>query len=63
MNISHPNILQLLAVEVKPQDNKFSMIAEMMKNGNINSYIRKQAADRLRLVRPLVFTTGLKSLI
>jgi len=63
MNISHPNILQLLAIEVKPQFNTFSMIAEMMSNGNITSYIRVNKANRLRLVRPLVLTVEQRSLI
>jgi len=63
MNISHPNILKLLAVEVKPQANKFSMISEMMTNGNVTNYIRVNKANRLRLVRPLILTAERKSLI
>jgi len=65
MNISHPNILKLLAVEVKPQASnlKLSMIAAMMTNGNITEYIRINKANRLRLVRPSVLTVGRKSLI
>jgi len=63
MNISHPNILKLLAVEVKPRARKFSMIAEMMTNGNITEYICVNKANRLRLVRPLVLTAQRKSLI
>ena len=51
MNISHPNILKLMAVEIKPETGKFSMISEMMTNGNILSYIHFKKANRLRLVR------------
>lgn len=50
MNVSHPNILKLIAVEIKPNDMKFSMISELMKNGNIMKYIRTKEANRLRLV-------------
>jgi hypothetical protein len=59
MNISHPNILQLLAVEIKPHRHKFSMISEMMTNGNIVEYIRVNKANRLRLVRPSVVNAPL----
>jgi hypothetical protein len=51
MNISHPNILQLLAVDIEPDVVKFSMISEMMTNGNILDYIRGNETNRLRLVR------------
>ena len=53
MNISHPNVLQLIAVEIeiKPHIGNFSMISEMMTNGNIIKYLRVNKADRLRLVR------------
>ena len=54
MNISHPNILQLIAVRMEPRTGDFSMISEMMTNGNIFYYIRDNEANRLRLVRPLV---------
>lgn len=55
MNVSHPNILKLIAVEIKPLAMKFSMISEMMTNGDIMSYIRTRGANRLSLVRPLIF--------
>jgi len=54
MNVSHPNILQLIAVRIKPGTCGFSMISEFMTNGNILNYIRTKEANRLRLVRPLV---------
>ena len=54
MNISHPNILRLIAVRIKPGPCGFSMISEFMTNGNILNYIRVNEANRLRLVRPLV---------
>ena len=50
MNISHPNILRLIAVDIDPLTNKCSMISEMM-NGNIREYIRKNSANRHQLVR------------
>ena len=57
MNISHPNILQLLAVEIKHRAGDFSMISEMMTNGNILEYIGTKKANRLCLVRPFVANT------
>ena len=48
MNISHPNILQLLAVEINPDAKRFSMISEMMTNGHIMTYISVEKADRRR---------------
>ena len=51
MNIPHPNILQLIAVDIKPEINRFSMVSEMMTNGNIVDYIRAKRANRLCLVR------------
>ena len=50
MNLSHPNTLQLLAVEIKPKIHKFSMISKMMTNGNILDYINAKKANRLHLV-------------
>ena len=57
MNVSHPNILRLIAVEIKPHTGNFSMISEMMTNGNILNYVRVKKANRLRLVRPFVVNT------
>lgn len=54
INASHPNILRLIAVEIEPDAGKFSMISEMMTNGNILNYINVKKANRLRLVRPFV---------
>ena len=58
MNISHPNILRLLAVEIKPKTGMFSMISEMMTNGNIVNYIRVKKANRLQLVRGFIPRRG-----
>lgn len=51
MNIFHPNILELIAVDIDPLTGQFSMISEMMVNGNIMEYIRKNSANRHCLVR------------
>lgn len=53
MNLSHPNILELIGVDIDPQTGQYSMISEMMINGNIREYIRKNSANRFRLVRRL----------
>ena len=54
MNASHPNILRLVAVEIKPGARKFSLISEFMANGNVLDYIKDKKANRIRLVRPFV---------
>ena len=54
MNTSHPNILPLIAVEIKLNTSEFSMISEMMTNGDIRNYIRKNRTNKARLVRPSV---------
>ena len=60
MNLSHPNILQLAAVKVKPEARKFSMISQMMKNGNVTEYINEKRANRICLVRPRVIAAPLE---
>ena len=50
MNASHPNILRLIAVKIKPDVGKFSTISEMMANGNVIDYIKNTKANRIRLV-------------
>ncbi|KAF9781214.1 kinase-like domain-containing protein [Thelephora terrestris] len=50
MNMSHPNIHQLTAVIIKPDAREFSMVSEMMKNGNILIYTKRNKANRIRLV-------------
>ena len=58
MSVSHPHLLQLIAVNIDPHTGECSMISEMMMNGNIRNYIRKNSANRLQLVRkPLSCTT------
>ena len=58
MSISHPHLLRLLAVDANPLSNQCSMISEMMSNGNIRNYIKKNpgttTATRLRLVRQIL---------
>ena len=57
MRVSHPHLLQLIAVDINPLTGQCSMISEMMMNGNIKDYISKNAANRLQLVRePPSFT-------
>jgi hypothetical protein len=53
MNARHPNVLELLAVNIDPQRRELSMISELMENGNIMDYIRENKANRIRLVRHL----------
>ena len=50
MNTSHPNVLELIAVELNPQNRIFCLISELMVNGNIVDYIRVTEANRIRLV-------------
>ncbi|KAF9642471.1 kinase-like protein, partial [Thelephora ganbajun] len=50
MNVSHPNLLRLIAIDVDPRTGQCSMISEMMMNGNIREYIRKNSANRHRLL-------------
>jgi len=62
MHTSHPNVLELIAVDIDPQTGVLSMISELMKNGNIMDYIRVKKANRIRLVlsRPGVCILSLK---
>ena len=53
MSVSHPNLLQLIAVDIDPRSGQCSMISEMMKE-NIRDYISQNSANRLRLVRVLL---------
>ena len=54
MNVSHPNLLELIAVDINPLIGQYSMISEMMVNGNVMEYIRKSPANRHRLARSLL---------
>ena len=56
-NISHPNILGLIAVEIDSYTGNCSMISELMANGNIFSFIQSNSVNRLRLVIGLWFST------
>lgn len=51
MNLSHPNILKLIGVDIDPVTGRYLMISELMVHGNIIHYIRKNSANRHRLVR------------
>lgn len=51
MNMSHPNILKLIAVDINPHTMRLSMISEMMANGHIMNYIKKNRANRLNLLK------------
>ena len=53
MSISHPNLLRLMAVDIDPLSGRYTIISEMMSNGNIKDYIKSNpgTATRLRLVR------------
>ena len=56
MSVSHTHLLQLIAVDIDPRSGEYSMISEMMVNGNIKDYIRKnpENPNRLSLVRGLL---------
>ena len=56
MGISHPNILQLVAVEIKHDT---GVVSKMTTNGNILDYNNVNKANRLRLVRSLVVNVSL----
>jgi len=49
-HLRHPNILPLLGVTVG--ENRFAMVSEWMKNGNINDFIEREwHVNRAELVR------------
>ena len=60
MGVSHPNILQLVAVEIKHDT---GVVSKMTTNGNILDYNNVNEADRLRLVRSLVVTAVPENLV
>ena len=51
MNTRHPNVLELLGVNIDPRNETLSMISELMENGNIMDYLHTNEANRIRLVR------------
>jgi len=51
MNAFHPNVLELLAINIDPQSGALSTVSEFMENGNIVDYIRVNEANRIQLVR------------
>ena len=50
MNLSHPNVLNLIGVPDTFRDGRFSMVSEWMVNGNILEYVRANAGNHLSLV-------------
>jgi len=51
MNTRHPNVLELLGVNIDPRNEALSMISELMENGNIMDYLHTNEVNRIRLVR------------
>jgi hypothetical protein len=49
-NISHPNILGLIAVDIDSFTGRCSMISELMMNGNIMTFIQHTSVNRIHLV-------------
>ena len=47
IHISHPNVLELLAVNVDPETGALSIISELMENGNIMQYIHTNETNRI----------------
>ena len=47
--LHHSNVLPLLGVTMA--HNRFVMVSEWMRNGNIIDFLRNRDADRLELVR------------
>ena len=47
--MQHPNILPLLGVTMT--GNRFVMVSEWMKNGNIIDFLKNKDTNRLELVR------------
>jgi len=50
MNACHPNVLELLAINIDPQSGALSTVSEFMENGNIVDYICVNEANRIELV-------------
>ncbi|KAF9781215.1 kinase-like domain-containing protein [Thelephora terrestris] len=53
MKISHPNLLPLIGIDIDSQTGHYSMISELMANGNIREYIRQNSANRHRLLEDI----------
>jgi hypothetical protein len=52
-NLSHPNVLPLIGAAMVNEEGraKYEIVSELMENGNINTFIKKNAhANRLELV-------------
>jgi len=50
-SLSHPNVLKLVGVLAGTERYQFATVSEWMAHGNITEYIRKNAVNRLELVR------------
>lgn len=50
--LRHPNVLSLTGVTMA--DNRFVMVSEWMKNGNIIDFLKDKDADQLELVCPIL---------
>ena len=50
-SLSHPNILKFVGVLGGIEQYQFATVSEWMMHGNIMEYIRKNATNRLKLVR------------
>jgi len=51
MNTRHPNVLELLGVNIDPRNEALSMVSELMESGNIMDYLRTNEVNRIHLVR------------
>ena len=54
-SLSHPNILKLTGVMGDLERCQFTTVSEWMTRGHIWEYIRKNATNRMELVRPSIF--------
>ena len=48
--LRHPNVLPLLGVTMSEDPVRFVMVSEWIENGNINQFLKRVDADRLKLV-------------
>ena len=49
-NVSHPNILTLIAVDIDDRTKQCLMVSELMAKGNIFNFIQCNPVNRVRLV-------------
>ena len=53
--LRHPNVLPLLGVTMTEYPHRFVMVSGWMKDGNIVQFLQRADADRLELVRLLLW--------